>query len=258
MVRGFVAGYKTPSGVLRLRRAAGLGLRPGDGRLGVGFPLGLRKHDIGLLAGGAVHEVVAEEDLGSRSAGGSVLGHIIRADVDRSGVGFLDHLDGHCFVVGARNAVGQTLSCLDDQVNAAVVCKRLIQLEGEGLALADDGRGGRGLNTHERGRVDESGAAAGDDPVVQAGEQVGAGDLGLGANDTTAFLTESQLVLGKDLGVREALPLCGELLENALDLGLVCSADGAAVTAVADVFAALHLCGRNALGAAAHLLEGDG
>lgn len=34
--------------------------------------------------------------------------------------------------------------------------------------------------------------------------------------------------------------------------------DRTAIAAIADVLAVLHLCGRYALGAAAHLLEGDG
>ena len=45
-------------------------------------PLALRQHGAGLLAGAGVDEVVAEEDLRGRSAGGAVLGHVVRCDVD--------------------------------------------------------------------------------------------------------------------------------------------------------------------------------
>ena len=107
------------------------------------------------------------------------------------------------------------------------------------------------------GQVLHGSAAAGDDPVVEPGEQVGAGDLGLGAKDAAAFLREGQLVPGEDLGRGQRLPHGGQTLEHALDLGLVGGTYGATVTAVADVLAALHLCSGHALGAAAHLLEGD-
>ena len=163
-------------------------------------PLALRQHGAGLLAGAGVDEVVAEEDLRGRSAGSAVLGHVVRADVDGIGCGLFHELDAGGLGVGASHTVGLSFGGLDDQVDAAVVGEGLVQLEGEGLTLADDGGAGGVLHTDELGRSHGRLAAAGDDPVVETGEQVGAGDLGLGAKDAAAFLREGQLVPGEDLG----------------------------------------------------------
>ena len=58
-------------------------------------PLGLGQHAAGLLAGDAVDQVVAEEDLRRDSAGSAVLGSVVGGNVDsRDGRG-RDHLDGH-------------------------------------------------------------------------------------------------------------------------------------------------------------------
>ena len=54
-------------------------------RLGVGFPLGLRQHDLRLDADAGVNLVVAEEDLRRGSAGSAVLGHVVSTDVDCGG-----------------------------------------------------------------------------------------------------------------------------------------------------------------------------
>ena len=159
--------------------------------------------------------------------------------------------------MGAAHAVGLPFGGLDDQVDTAVVGQSLVQLEGEGFTLAYDGGAGGVLHTQEGGRHENRQAAASDDPVVQAGEQVGSGDFGAGAQDAAALLAECQFVPGKQIVVGQRLPHRGEALENALDFGLVGSADGAAVTTVTDILPVLHLCGGYALGAAAHLLEGD-
>lgn len=172
--------------------------------------------------------------------------------------GFLNELDAGGLAVGAGDTVGLSFGGFDDQEDSAVVGEGLVELEGEGVTLAYDGGGGGVLHAKEGGRYENRLAAADDDPVVQAGEQVGAGDLGTGAEDTAALLGEFQLVPGKDVVVREGLPHGGEPLEDAFDLGLVGSADGAAVSAVADVLPVLHLSGSHALGGSAHLLEGDG
>ena len=58
-------------------------------------------------------------------------------------------------------------------------------------APALNGGAGRVLDAHECGRVLHGSAAAGDDPVVEPSEQVGAGDLGLGAKDAAAFQSGS-------------------------------------------------------------------
>lgn len=150
------------------------------------------------------------------------------------------------------------LRSFDDQVDAAVVSGSLIQLEGEGVTLAHDGCGGGGLHGVELRRSHHDLATEGHDPVVQAGEQVGARDLGGGAQDGTAGLAESELVPRENLLVGDGFSLGGEHLEDALHLGLVRSPDASTVTTVTDVLPVLHLCSGHALGAAAHLLEGDG
>lgn len=76
--------------------------------------------------------------------------------------------------------------------------------------------------------------------------------LGLG------LLAQGQFVLSQDLLVRQTAPHGGEPLEHRLYLCLVRGTDTAAVSAVADVLAVLHFRSGHALGAAAHLLKGDG
>ena len=189
-------------------------------------PLALGQHGAGLFAGGAVDVVVAEEYLRCGSAGGTVLGHVVGTDVDGGCGGFLNELDAGGLAMGTGDTVGLAFGCFDDQEDTAVVGEGLVEFEGEGVTLAHDGGGGGVLYAQEGGRYENRLAAAGDDSVVQAGEQVGAGDLGAGAEDTAALLGEGQLVPGKDVVVREGLPHSGKPLEDALYLGLVGSADG--------------------------------
>ena len=54
---------------------------------------------------GQVDEVVAEEDLRGRSTGSTVLGHIVRTDVDGGVVRLFDELDGHGLTVSAGYTV---------------------------------------------------------------------------------------------------------------------------------------------------------
>ena len=54
------------------------------GGLGSSGPGGLRQHHARLLSGGGV-DVVAEENLRSRSARSAVLGHVVDTDVDCGG-----------------------------------------------------------------------------------------------------------------------------------------------------------------------------
>lgn len=121
----------------------------------------------------------------------------------------------------AGHTVRLALGGLDDQIDAAVVGQRLIQLEGEGVTLSHDGGAGRVLDAQESRRHNHRLAAASDNPVVQAGEQVGSGDLGTGAEDAAALLRERELVPGENVLVGESLPHGGQTLENTLDLGLV-------------------------------------
>ena len=228
------------------------------GRLLAGGPLAFGKHGAGLFAGGGVDQVVAEEDLRGCCAGSAVLGDVVGADVDcRCGRGG-DHLDGHGLAMSAGDAVGLAFGGLNDELEIGYVGRDAGHSEGKGLTLTGDGRGAGVLDTDECRGIADGGAAASDDPVVEPGVQVTAGDLGFGAEDGTSLLREGELVLGEDLVFRKDLPLGGELLEDTFDLGLVSSTDRAAVSAVADVLPALHLSGRNALGAAADLLEGYG
>lgn len=141
-------------------------------------PLALCKHDTGLFAGGAVHKVEAEEHLGGSCAQGAVLGHILCSNVNHCIAGFLNELDGHGLVVGAGHTVGLAFGSLNDQEDATIVVEVLVQLEGEHVAVAHDGGLGRSFHTHQLRRVHQGGVAAGDHPVVEAGEKVGTGDLG--------------------------------------------------------------------------------
>lgn len=69
------------------------------GGLGSSGPGGLRQHHARLLSGGGV-DVVAEENLRSRSVGSAVLGLVVGTDVDCDGGGLFDHLDGGSLAVG--------------------------------------------------------------------------------------------------------------------------------------------------------------
>ena len=162
-------------------------------------PSDISQHHARLLTGGGVDVVVAEENLRSRSAGSAVLGHVIGTDVDCGGSGLFDHLDGGSLAVGTAHTVGLTFGGLDDQEDTAIVGKSLVQLEGEGVTLAHDGGRGRVLYTHESGRGGLRRAAAGDNPVVQTGEEVRARDLGGSAQDGAAGLAESELVPRENL-----------------------------------------------------------
>ena len=173
-------------------------------RLFAGSPLALGQHGTGLLAGCTVDQVVAEEDLRRCSAGSTVLGGIVGRDVHGRGGRGGDHLDGHSLAVGAGHTVGLAFGGLDDELQVGHVRRDTGQRESEGTALAGDGCSARILDTHECGRVGESGTAAGDDPVVQPGVQVGTGDLGFGAEDGTSLLREGQLVPGEDLVIAQA------------------------------------------------------
>ena len=75
--------------------------------------------------------------------------------------------------MGTGDTVGLAFGCFDDQEDTAVVGEGLVELEGEGVTLAHDGGGGRVLHTQEGRRYENRLAAASDDPVVPAGEQVG-------------------------------------------------------------------------------------
>ena len=155
------ATRKSPSAGAPGQRGLGLVTQTWRG-LFSGDPLGLRQHDLGLDAGAGVNQVVAEEDLRSGSTGSAVLGHVVGTDVDCGGGGLFDHLDGGNLAVGTAHTVGLAFGCFDDQEDAAVVGRSLIQLEGEGFTPAHDGGRGRVLYTHESGRVGLRSAAAGD------------------------------------------------------------------------------------------------
>ena len=140
-------------------------------------PGGFGQNDARLLTGGAVDVVVAEEDLRCGSAGGTVLGHVVGTDVDGGCGGFLNELDAGGLAVGTGDTVGLAFGGLDHQEDAAVVGKGLVELEGEGVTLADDGGGGGVLYAQDGGRYENRLAAAGDDPVVQAGDRRALGRL---------------------------------------------------------------------------------
>lgn len=91
---------------------AGLGLATGCGS----GPLDFCQHGAGLLAGAGVDVVVAEEDLRGRSAGSTVLGHVVRTDVDGLGGGLVHELDAGDLDVGAGHTVGLAFGGLDDQL----------------------------------------------------------------------------------------------------------------------------------------------
>ena len=107
-----------------------------------------------------------------------MLGDIVGADVHSRGGRGGDHLDGHGLAVGTGDAVGLAFRCLNDELEVGHVGRDTGHGEGEGLALAGDGGGAGVLDTDECRRIADGGAAAGDDPVVEPGVQVAAGDLG--------------------------------------------------------------------------------
>ena len=200
-------GLKVELSYLRLRLIASGGS---------GCPLGLGQHHAGLLAGPGVDVVVAEEGLRGRSAGSAVLGHIVSTDVDDGGVWLLDQFHGGGLAVGAGHAVGLAFGSLNDQEDTAVVGDGLVQFEGEGVAAANHGGPGRVLHAHQLGRSHLGLAAADDNPVVEAGEEVGTGDLCLGAQHGTAFLGEGQFVPGEQLGLLAKDRLTGGMLRQFL------------------------------------------
>lgn len=61
--------------------------------------------------------------------------------------GFLNELDTGGLAVGAGDTDGLAFSGFDDQKDAAVVSKGLVEFEGEGVTLALDGGGGKVLHT---------------------------------------------------------------------------------------------------------------
>lgn len=89
--------------------------------LGSSGPGGLRQHHTRLLTGGGVDVVVAEENLRSRSAGSSVLGHVVGTDVDCGGGRLFDHLDGGSLAVGTAHTVGLTFGGHDDQEDSTAL-----------------------------------------------------------------------------------------------------------------------------------------
>ena len=123
---------------MRLRRAIGLGLRPGEGRLLAGGPLAFGEHGAGLFAGGGIDQVVAEEDLRGCCAGGAMLGDVVGADVDCGGGRGGDHLDGHGLAVGAGDTVGLAFGGLNDKLEVGHVGRDAGHGEGEGFTLAGD------------------------------------------------------------------------------------------------------------------------
>ena len=101
--------------------------------------LAFRQHGAGLFAGGAVEEVVADEDLRRSCARSTVLGHVVRTDVDGGVVGFLDKFDGNGLAVGTGHTIGLALGGLDHQEATAVVGEVLVQFE----PISDYTKGGR-------------------------------------------------------------------------------------------------------------------
>ena len=91
------------------------------------------------------------------------------------------------------HTIGLPLGGLDDETEVGHISGHGSQLEGEGFSRADDGGCSGGLNSHQRRRRGDRTAAAGDDPIVETGEQVGAGNLGSGAEDSAALLAEGEL-----------------------------------------------------------------
>jgi len=88
-------------------------------------------------------------------AGSTVLGHVVGTDVDGGCGGFLNELDAGDLAVGAGDTVGLAFGGFDDQEDAAVVGKGLVEFEGEGVTLAHDGGGGGILQAQEGGRYNK-------------------------------------------------------------------------------------------------------
>ena len=75
-------------------------------------------------------------------------------DVDGCIGGFLNELDVGGLAVGTGDTVGLAFGGLDHQEDAAVVGEGLVELEGEGVTLADYGGGGGALYAQEGRRYE--------------------------------------------------------------------------------------------------------
>ena len=134
-----------------------------------------------------------------------MLGDVVGADVDCGGGRGGDHLDGHGLAVGAGDAVGLAFGGLDDELQVGHVRRDTGHGEGEGLTLAGDGGGAGVLDTDECRRIADGGAAAGDDPVVEPGVQVAAGDLGASEREEQPTADRDRFSFNCGEGVRKSV-----------------------------------------------------
>ena len=140
-----------------------------------------------LLASGGVDVEVAEEDLRVAGGRGAVLLVVVGLDVDGRIDGGLQAGESCGLAVGAVHAVALGLGSQDHELEVRHRVRNAVQGEGHRAGAEGDGSGCRGSDAGEGRRGGHDAAASGHDPEVQAAEEVGAGDLGLGAKDRGAL-----------------------------------------------------------------------
>ena len=149
--------------------------------------LGLCEDISGLLTGGGVDVKVLEEDLRVAGVGSATLVVVGALDVDCRSDRGVRISEGCGLAVGTVDTVALRLGSLDDELQVGDIAGDLSQGEGHLGAGEDDGRSGRRFDAREgRGCLHDVSTTV-DHPVVQPHEEVGAGNLGFGAENGLAL-----------------------------------------------------------------------
>lgn len=146
------------------------------------------EHLSGLLSRGGVDEEVLHEHLWCGLSGLAEEGGVVAEDVE-GGVDDLAYTsDLDCLGVGVGDAVGLGCGGHDDELQSGDVRGDGGKLEGECSFGKFYGGFRRCLHSCELGRVGEGLSSAADDPEVEAGVEVGAGDLRCRPEDAASLL----------------------------------------------------------------------
>ena len=194
-----------------------------------------------LLTGGGVDVEVLEEDLGQTGGRSAALGVVLGLDVDGRVHGGVRVIEGGRLAVSTGDTVALGLGSLDDELEVGHAVGNAREGEGHRGTGDDHSCGCGSIDAAEGGRSGKHIATAIHDPIVEAEEEVGTGDLALGAKDGLALGGIGRSVPGEDLLVGETVPSLRKLLEDGLHGRLVGGAGSAAITTVADVLASAGL-----------------